>query len=59
METILRYIATLYLAGDWFLVLGYSLAGASVSSILVAHLAASAVALAARVGFNPIGEVYG
>ena len=48
MEVILRCIVILYLAGDWFMVVGYGLAGASMSTILMAHLTASAVALVAR-----------
>jgi hypothetical protein len=54
MDVIFRYIVTLYLAGDWFMVIGYSLAGASMSTILLAHLAASAVALVARGGVDTL-----
>lgn len=54
MDMIFRYIVTLYLAGDWFMVIGYSLAGASMSTILMAHLAASAVALVARGGVDSL-----
>lgn len=54
MNVIYRYIVTLYLAGDWFMVVGYGLAGERMPTILIGHLAASAVALVARGGVDSL-----
>lgn len=48
MNIILRYVVTLYLAGDLFLVAGYTLSGYDKPTIILAHLVASAFAVAAR-----------
>lgn len=54
MEIVFRYIVTLYLAGDWFMVVSYGLAGAGMSTILFTHLVATAVAIAARLGADSL-----
>jgi hypothetical protein len=54
MNTIFRCIVTLYLAGDWFMVIGYGFAGASMSTILSVHLIATVIAVASRMGVDTL-----
>lgn len=47
METLMKFMSSLYMMGDWLMVVSWSLAGTETSTVILFHIIATVIAISA------------